>query len=218
MNNNHDINQKILFLQQALASNKNKVAFLLGAGCPLSIRVTKDGENQPLIPDIKELTSQVLSHITDSKFKNLVEDIPHSEGTNPTIEDILSKVRLMIEIIGSGLINNLTKKELLAFEKDICDKITIAVNKELPSTQTPYHDLVTWINGIPRINAVEIFTPNYDLLIESALESKFIPYFDGFIGSKRAFFDLHSMEYENLPARWVKLWKLHGSVNWGMDT
>ncbi|MGE4284758.1 MAG: SIR2 family protein [Clostridia bacterium] len=218
MNNTyHDINQKILSLQQALTSNKNKVSFLLGAGCPLSIRVTEDGNNKPLIPDIKELTSIVLANISDDKSKQLVTEIPHKTNTSPTIEDILSKIRLMIEIAGTGQINGLTKNELQIFEKNICDQITNAVNKELPSNQTPYHDLATWINGISRLNAVEIFTPNYDLLMESALESKFIPYFDGFVGSKRAFFDLHSMENENLPARWVRLWKLHGSINWGMD-
>jgi len=26
------------------------------------------------------------------------------------------------------------------------------------------------------------------------------------------------MEYEELPSRWVRLWKLHGSVNWWVDT
>lgn len=50
--------------------------------------------------------------------------------------------------------------------------------------------------------------------MEQAFEANKIPYFDGFIGSRQAFFDLASMENESLPARWGRLWKVHGSVNW----
>lgn len=36
----------------------------------------------------------------------------------------------------------------------------------------------------------------------------------GFSGSKSAFFDPSSISSNDLPARWVRLWKLHGSINW----
>jgi hypothetical protein len=63
---------------------------------------------------------------------------------------------------------------------------------------------------------VEIFTTNYDLLLEQALEEQRVPYFDGFIGSDSAFLDLESMADDDLPARWARLWKIHGSINWWM--
>lgn len=62
-----------------------------------------------------------------------------------------------------------------------------------------------------------MFTTNYDLLMEQAFEELGIPYFDGFVGSDRTFFDPPSMELDDLPPRWSRLWKLHGSINWRQD-
>lgn len=211
MSDNYSVSGRINILRQALASDKNKVAFLLGAGCPLSIR---GRDNKPLIPDIAGLTKTVCSGLDKEKVQKLKNGIALPGGKEATIEDILSRVRLLIEAIGDSEFDGLKKQDLTVIEKSICDKITQEVNKELPDEITPYHNLASWISGIPREHPVEIFTPNYDLLVESALEEKNTPYFDGFIGSRRAFFDLHTIEHEELPARWVRLWKLHGSVNW----
>ena len=206
--------RQIEILQQALASDKSKIAFLMGAGCPVSIRIS-DGE--PLIQDIAGLTRTICDTLSDKNISKIVDRIQLPDDKKVTIEDILSYVRLLIEVVGKGQIDGFTKDNLEKLEKGICKEITKAASKDLPDNETPYHQLASWIRGIPRNNPVEIFTPNYDLLIESALESKNIPYFDGFIGSRKAFFDLHSIEHEKLPPRWVKLWKLHGSINWWKD-
>jgi SIR2-like domain len=52
--------------------------------------------------------------------------------------------------------------------------------------------------------------------LEQALEAQRQPYFDGFVGSDSAFLDLESMAEDDLPARWARLWKIHGSINWWM--
>lgn len=64
-------------LRQALSSDKNRVAFLLGAGGPVSIRVKKDGEDNysPLIEDIAGLTKTVCDRLKDSKIENIVTRI-----------------------------------------------------------------------------------------------------------------------------------------------
>lgn len=210
---------KINILQQALASDKSRIAFLLGAGCPVSIQVKDDnGKETSLIQDIAGLTSAICKTLTDKNVDKIIDRIPLPEGKKATIEDILSHVRLLIEVVGGGQVDDFTKKNLEKLEGKICEEITKAVSKELPDNETPYYQLASWIGGIQRNNPVEIFTPNYDLLIESALESKNIPYFDGFIGSRKAFFDLHSIEQEELPPRWARLWKLHGSINWWKDS
>ena len=210
----NDPYRQIEILQQALASDKSRIAFLLGAGCPVSIRIPDD---KPLIQNIAGLTKTICDTLSDKNIGKIVDRSQLPDDKEVTIEDILSHVRLLIEVVGKGQIDDFTKKNLEDIEKGICDEISKAVRKELPNNDTPYHQLASWIRGIPRNNPVEIFTPNYDLLIESALESKNIPYFDGFIGSRNAFFDLHSIEHEELPPRWVKLWKLHGSINWWKD-
>jgi hypothetical protein len=50
--------------------------------------------------------------------------------------------------------------------------------------------------------------------MEQAFEDRRIPYFDGFAGVRKPFFDLRAMEEDMLPPRWARLWKLHGSINW----
>lgn len=204
-------------LQQALASDKSRIAFLLGAGCPFSINIEDGGENKPLIQDTAGLTRTICDTLTDKNIGKIVDRIQLPQNKKATIEDILSHVRLLVEVVGEEKIGDFTKENLEELEKVICEEISKAVKKELPNNETSYHQLASWIGDIPRNNPVEIFTPNYDLLIESALESKNIPYFDGFIGSRNAFFDLHSIENEELPPRWAKLWKLHGSINWWKD-
>jgi hypothetical protein len=171
-----------------------------------------------LIEDIVGLTKRVCGKIDQTSIQNLKKRIDPSGHANITIEQILSHIRLLIEVIGNTTIDNFDKDKLETLEKEICSEITAAVSQELPNKETSYNNLASWIAGISRTTSVEIFTPNYDLLIEEALEVQNIPYFDGFIGSKKAFFDLHSIEQENLPSRWVKLWKLHGSINWWNDS
>ncbi|MHB8789933.1 MAG: SIR2 family protein [Desulfobulbaceae bacterium] len=204
-------------LQQALESDKSLIAFLLGAGCPASISIQCEEKTTPLIDTIEGLTKQICENTSCKSIDKIIARISSANASSANIEDILSHVRLLIEVVLESNIDGLTKKMLEDLEIAICEEITNAVNKELPSNETPYHYLASWIRGIPRTNPVEIFTPNYDLLMESALETRNVPYFDGFIGSKRAFFDLHSIEHEKLPSRWARLWKLHGSINWWRD-
>ncbi len=62
----------------------------------------------------------------------------------------------------------------------------------------------------------EIFSLNYDLLIEMALEKNDLPYFSGFIGNVKPFFVPDSVDDFNgvyVKSSWTKLWKLHGSLN-----
>lgn len=130
------------------------------------------------------------------------------------IEEILSHIRSLREVVGGGNIDGMSKATLVEIDTEICKVVTDVVKVMLPTDDTPYHHLATWIGGIQRAHPVEIFTPNYDLLMEQALEERRVPYFDGFVGSYRTFFDLTLMEQDNLPPRWARLWKVHGSFNW----
>src|SRR5690606_15538161 len=75
----------------------------------------------------------------------------------------------------------------------------------------------TWIGGTSRTHSVEIFTTNYDLLFEEAFERAKKPYFDGFTGSDSPFFDPVSVASDDLPARWARVWKMHGSIGWAIE-
>jgi len=206
-------------LQQALAPDKMRVAFFIGAGCPTSIRVVEGSGSRPLVPDTAGLTARVRQAIEASdtfkdQFATILSRLDKSGNKNPNVEDILSHIRVLGEVAGGGAVDGLTTDSLVALDTEICKLTTEIVNASLPGDDSPYHNLAAWIAGIARSNAVEIFTSNYDLLMEQALEAQRVPYFDGFVGSRRTFFDLPSMEQDKLPARWARLWKVHGSINW----
>ncbi|HEV2173564.1 MAG TPA: SIR2 family protein [Nitrospira sp.] len=137
------------------------------------------------------------------------------DGDSPlNVETLLSHIRALRSVCGAGVVRGVTAAQLDAVEKMICDRIAETVNKPLPSTDSPYHGMAAWISGMPRHEAVEVFTTNYDLLIEQALEETRTPFFDGFVGSREPFFDIAAIEDDPLPPRWARLWKIHGSINW----
>jgi hypothetical protein len=136
--------------------------------------------------------------------------------STPSVEDVLSHIRTLKALCGNGKIDGFSKDLLVKLDLAICEQVRKIVSEPLPTSDTPYHVLASWIQAIPRDKPVEIFTTNYDLLLEQALEEQRVPYFDGFIGSDSAFLDLESMAEDDLPARWARLWKLHGSINWWM--
>lgn len=207
-------------IQAALSPDKMRTGFLIGAGCPASIRTpAAAGGTSPLMPDIAGLTSEVRKRVeSDSEYEKAfavtLERINVVNGGSPNIEELLSCVRAIHEVAGPSGIDGVAKEDFAKLDKRICELTTDAVAARLPDENTPYHQLASWIGGIRRNQPIEVFTPNYDLLMEQALEERRVPYFDGFIGGDRTFFDLASIEQDSLPTRWARLWKLHGSVNW----
>jgi len=141
-----------------------------------------------------------------------------SDGiASPNVEMLLSHVRFLKQVAGKDQARGVTADEADKLDIAICDELSKMANQALPSSDTPYHWLAAWTGSINRTFPVEFFTTNYDLLLEEALEANRVPFFDGFVGSKSSFLDLQAMEGDALPPRWARLWKIHGSLNWGED-
>jgi hypothetical protein len=222
----HDPIRQSKYLRQTLSQDKKPVSFFISAGCPLAVNMPKD--KWPLIPDVAGLTKYVKDEIdkeTSLKegaarslaetYSQLINEIIKSEKPNPNIEDILSFLRGMMQISkGATDIRGFSESELTELEKIVCKKIAEKIDVNLPDNKTPYHKLAKWINNIERDTPIEIFTTNYDLLLEEAFESLKVPYFDGFVGARFPFFDLRAVEDGLIPNHWTRLWKIHGSINW----
>ena len=138
-------------LQQALAPDKMRIAFMLGAGCPVSIRIEHEGGSQPLIPDIRGLTTFVDTELKKSdahkeSYAKLLSRLPSTS----TIEDILTHLRSLLEVVRDGNIDGLDKVSLGGLDAEICRITTTKVAVDLPETSTPYHRLATWVGGIHR--------------------------------------------------------------------
>lgn len=223
----HDPARQISFIQQALSQNRKPIGFFIGAGCPLSVRVetqTDDGvKYDALIPDVSGLTTIVADQMAidgalAEPWLRLTKAVKDDDRDSENIEHLLSRIRQLHGVAGKGTVRDLSAAELAALDEKICSVISEQVDRELPTRNTAYHDLAVWTRSVHRAQSVHLFTTNYDLLLEQAMEESSAPYFDGFVGSRRAFFDLGAVEDEALlPARWTRLWKIHGSLNWRLD-
>lgn len=223
----HDPARQISFIQQALSQNRKPIGFFIGAGCPLSVRIVEvengQSTNKPLIQDVGGLTTTIAETLQeDEQWKNawqkLLKAVNEDEGDSKNIEFLLSRIRLLRSVAGKGDVRGMSATELTGLDERICGVISDQVDRSLPRDDTAYHDLAVWSRSISRSQPVHLFTTNYDLLLEQAFEESSAPYFDGFIGTRKAFFDLGAVEDEGLlPPRWARLWKIHGSLNWRLD-
>jgi len=215
-NTSHNPDQHMFGFRQLATNGRKKIGLLIGAGAPVSIDIGEKGSWKPLIPNIAGLEKIVLTELSESQC--VVYNQIKSSFHDSNLEKVLSRVRMLAEVIGEGKLFEFSEKDFSTLSEAICNSIREVVAQDLPEGANPYSELVSWINGINRKYAVEVFTTNYDLLIEHALERAKTPYFDGFSGSKSAFFDPSSISKNDLPPRWVRLWKLHGSIGWESNT
>lgn len=200
--------------REQLSSDKRRVVFLFGAGTSQSVGI--DGLN--------DLTNHVRSELRGtlrSEFMRLCEGI----GDQGTVEHVLDEIRLcrqLLERRPTDIIRGLTAASAKELDRAICAAISERVSIEPSGGIEPHSRLAGWIRSISRAYPVEIFTTNYDVLIERGLEIEEVPHFDGFIGTHEPRFSAASVEMGiglnnegwELPRSWVRVWKLHGSVNW----
>lgn len=217
--NEIDPSGQLHILSQALANANTTLGFLLGAGCGCSVR-TSDGA--PLIPAVDQLTSLVCETLRTSDVADHLKALEKQYADDgdtclPNIEKLLSRIRTLREISGKRKLDGLTAQDLERLDDAICRSIEQIVKADLPDGETSYSMFSRWIREIGRHKPVEIFTTNYDLLLEEALERARAPFFDGFIGAHEPFFDVSAMELDRLPERWTRVWKVHGSINWRLQ-
>jgi hypothetical protein len=213
----HDASQQTKYLRQILEDNKLRIGCFLGAGCPLGIYDELGKNSVVLIPAVIELTKRVAAGLDPSCKKAwdlLCRECKSPDCKEPTVEDLLTELRTLVNRRGNAEVLGLTKANLNDLDIAISKLIVKEMTRDLPAYRTSYNRFASWIGGRHGIFPVEIFTPNYDLLFEQAFEQQRIPHFDGFVGSREPWFDLSSIEHDAIPSRWTRLWKLHGSVNW----
>ncbi len=212
----HSIKQVSLQLRDQLLSDKRKLGFFFGAGTSMSVGI-------PGVFALTDLISKNLIEPYKTEFSNL-EAVAKSKN----VEQILNKLRTVRELIGESedqeILNIKGQKTAAKLDVEICKTISKIVSNTDISKIAPHLILSNWLfqNQGTRYSPIEIYTTNYDLIIEQALEYKKLPYFDGFVGSINPFLIPEGIEAENIkndqssyiPYSWIRLWKLHGSINW----
>jgi hypothetical protein len=209
----HDPIRLAYDLRDQLASAKRKTALFLGAGTSISAN----------IPGLNQLT-KIVDGALEAPFQALYRNVSALVGTNANLEQILDRVRLIRELLEGSTehykgLDSATAQKL---DAAICKVIYSKVAAPDLTKLNAHKSLATWLRHIRRECAVEVFTTNYDLLLERAFEAVGVPFFDGFVGAVEPFFVPESVDVEvgkntddvYPPRSWIRLWKLHGSVNW----
>lgn len=207
----HDPLRELAEIRNQLSYSK-RIGFLFGAG-------TSKSMGMPSIIELTDLIEKNMDPKLKPKFdiikKGLVAD-------QQNIEAMLNQIRLIRQITldsNKKSFEEITGEDAKNLDKFICNEIyKIISDVEGKTDNNISKRFLGWLNWLSRDFPKEIFTTNYDLIIEKSAESLQIPFFDGFSGSNEPFFlsdflGAKSMD-NNLPRSWIRLWKLHGSIGW----
>lgn len=201
----------------------DKVGFFFGAGTSMALGM----------PGIISLTKDVLDSVgKEAEITELSKQISEEKISNGvaegeaivTIEDILNKIRTIRNLTNDKSdysycgISGVDAKDL---DIMICKKIYEVLSDRQNEIGDKYLiplKFAAWLNGLQANKPKEVFTANYDLILEMAMEQLYIPFFDGFVGSNKPFFFQEAVECKDLsqtlPSNWIRLWKIHGSLGW----
>jgi len=180
--------------------------FLIGAGCSFCA-------GKPLIG---QLTSQVLDKV-DPSIKAEFGGLKPAGDRSSTIEDLINYLVRYQAILAT--VTNPTEHKL---NPNWIESSLTAIKKEIVGAIVD-----DWVSSdvhrrfFQRIAShrkpLDIFTLNYDTIIEASLDEMRTGYIDGFRGTNKAWFDpaLFDEAQERSPI--VRLYKLHGSINWIRD-
>ena len=205
----HDPLQFVNDLSAKLASRSRHVCVLLGAGASKACG----------LPDVSELARRVPQHLDQQDTERLSHLL---DGR--TLEQALSRIRRLAALLeGDSELDGLTGEAAAHLDQNVCQAIVKEVSTNTANLE-PALRFASWAARADYHWPLEVFTINYDLVVETALERSRVPYFDGFVGNLEGRFHTDLVEAtRDDPEQWllrsfVRLWKLHGSVNWAWDS
>ncbi len=201
----HDPQKFVEDISAKLASTSRHLCLFLGAGVSRACG----------LPDVEDLQRKVLEVLDGQDRDDFANQL---RGHN--LEEALGRLRRITALLQDDqTIDGLTGSRAADLDAKVCSAIIQALDISAADL-IPMLKLAAWVSRARYRSPIELFTVNYDLLIETALENLRVPYFDGFAGALRARFHTELVENkpdssdEWIPAFFARLWKIHGSVNW----
>ena len=209
-----------LFLNSALRSSN--LAFFMGSGCSVDV-----------VPLMGNTMKKILEE-DSGKIKSLAKKYAGEDDIFgfSDIEGFLNWLQAGISFSEKNRPDEVQDlKEISALIKSaLCETIPVHsderyLTSEVARTYTEFYKIV-FKNKTEMSNKVSIFTTNYDLFNEYALENNNIFYTTGFSLGLKSPFDINQFKYrlvddtERYKDRWqpvnreANIFKLHGSINW----
>ena len=176
--------------------------YLLGAGC------SKCAEK----PLIYGLTKSVMEK-ADCELSALFKTLKTVDDREPTVEDLINCLLRYGDILAMSAtkIVNIDTRQIEEWIHYIRKTIVDAIADDWKPSE--YHR--RFFSRLKQPNRQrDIFSLNYDTVIESSLDDGCLSYVDGFRGSNWAWFDPEVFDESGSSFR---IFKLHGSVNWIRD-
>ncbi len=187
-----------------LATRSRHVCVFLGAGVGASCG----------LPDVAALQASLLDSL-EAQSKVAFQ----LQLNGRSVEEALSRLRRIAALLEDDqTVDGLSGSQAAALDREVCQLIVKALSLGGADLK-PVELFAAWVARAEYHLPLEIFTVNYDLLLETALEARGVPYFDGFVGNLEGSFRSELVEAtpsdrEWIPSFFARLWKLHGSVNW----
>jgi hypothetical protein len=201
----HDPLKFVTGLSAKLAARTRHVCVFVGAGTSKACG----------LPDVATLQESVLKDLDETKsaaFKVQLKD--------RNLEQALSRLRRIVGLLtDKQTIDGLTAETARELDAAVCASIVKQLSVDQADLEPAYR-FAAWAARADYRQPVEIFNVNYDLISETAFERLRVPYFDGFVGALEARFHTYLVEArpgtdeQTVPNFFVRMWKLHGSVNW----
>lgn len=192
-------------LSAKLAARNRHVSLFLGAGASMTAG----------LPSLSQMNDAVLQRLSEASRESAT-----ALFATRNIEQVLTRLRRISAIADDGAtVGDFNRSSATALDREICAAIVDVVSRP-KGDLAAFQSLGIWAAGSRYALPVEIFTVNYDTLIETGMELEAAAYFDGFVGALRGQFredlveEVDPMKSESLPASFARLWKLHGSINW----
>jgi len=186
-----------------------KIAFLLGAGA----------SNQFGIPTTEELAHEFLEIVDDHRL-NLVLDENESNDIEALIK-VIQQIKDLQTNTGLTFLNlsdsdwntiGSVSDEYEGIEQKVFNFIREKCSSPDYSKAIKFYKPIL---DLQKRTGLNIFTTNYDMIIEEVCREQKISYNDGFRQEKHGYniiFDPH-----NFGGFDIQLFKLHGSINWWSD-
>jgi hypothetical protein len=216
-------------------------------GIPVMMPMAKEFYNSEDFEEEKDwLNTELKIDVTDATFSTNLEtflstlhslSFYHSKKSNPTPDKSQNetteetKPKAFKDLTEFGKIESIILKARNFLLQKCLNEDNTKTDKEKPSNDLPlielykqfYRKLLTRNPTLPRLN---IFTTNYDLYSERAMDLLGIHYVNGFTGGISKFFNPAIFNYalaekmDLSQSKWsvidnfFYLYKIHGSVNW----
>ena len=201
--------------------------FLLGAGCSSLKEENKSGRLEEIgIPAMVDLFDGFVQENPSFKIAHARPDVLNLCGKN--LEKLLEILEASAHLNDYLKLDSKSDKKISLIKHYLRGQITKGMKcRKLLDLYKKFYERIA--QQMRRVAPINIFTTNYDMLSELALDELRFPYNNGFMGlSKRRFvpasFDYTFVENMNLKrdswepvSSYFNLIKLHGSISWKKD-